>query len=180
MTVGAALVYHVSPDSGGPAAGDAPKDFSFSGHRFHLFQQTEFKVKVGDRYQDQIKLLSVQIDKILGDNTYIPFQGSIAYNSYFGYPGYGELMVGFGVQNKYAPRDLVQTFAQLLVGTNVHGLIVKPMAGLNLRLSDRLAIYGQVGSTLSLDTLGLYPKEKRFRSTSVGIGLTYRFSLPDR
>ena len=178
LTLGASLVYHASPD-GGSAHGDhAATEVAYRGHRFHIFSQTEFKVKVGDRDQGKVKLLSVQVDNTVSDNIYIPVQGSIAYNSYFGYPGYGEVLAGIGAQNKYTPNDSFQTFAQLLIGTNVHGIIVKPALGVNFGLSDRLAVYGQVGSTLSLDNVGLYPKQRRFRSTSVGLGLSYRFSLP--
>ena len=178
LTLGASLVYHASPDGGSPLGDQAAKEVAYRGHRFHIFLQTEFKVKVGDKDQGELKLLSVQVDNTVRDNIYIPIQGSIAYNSYLGYPGYGELLAGIGVQNKYSPNDSFQTFAQLLIGTNIHGIIVKPAVGVNFGLSDRLAIYGQVGSTLSLDNVGLYPKQYRFRSTSVGLGLSYRFSLP--
>jgi hypothetical protein len=121
--------------------------------------------------------LTVQIDNTRRDDTYIPVQGSIAYGSYLGYPGYGELLAGIGVQSKYSADTPFQTFAQMLIGTNIHGIIVKPAVGANWGLSDRLAIYGQAGGTISLDKLGLYPKQYRFRSTSLGLGLSYRFSL---
>ena len=76
--------------------------------------------------------------------------------------------------------DSFQTFAQVLVGTNVDGLIVKPAVGVNVALSERFALYGQLGAISSLDKLGLAPKEKRLRALTVGLGLSYRFSLPDR
>lgn len=177
-TLGAALVYHGSPDGGRPVYDGTEKKLAYRGHRFHTFLQTGFNVKVGDTDQGKLKLLSVQIDNVVRDDLYIPIQGSIAYGSYLGYPGYGEVLTGVGVQNRYSPGSSFQTFAQLLVGTNIHGLIAKPAIGVNLGLSDRFALYGQIGSTLSLDTLGLYPKKYKFRATSVGLGLTYRFSLP--
>jgi hypothetical protein len=177
MTLGAALVYHASP-RGGSGFGDAAADEAgYRGHRFHTFLQTQYKVKVGDQTQSKLKLLSVQIDNLRRDDTYIPIQGSIAYDSYLGYPGYGEVLAGFGLQSTYTADDTFQTFAQLLVGTNIHGLIMKPAVGVNHGLSDGLAIYGQLGGTVSLDRLGLYPKQYRFRSTSLGLGLSYRFSL---
>jgi hypothetical protein len=177
MTLGAALVYHASPGGGSAPSDQAANELAYRGHRFHTFLQTQFKVKVGDQYQRKLKLLSVQIDNMRRDNTYIPIQGSIAYDSYLGYPGYGEVLAGIGVQNKYSADDAFQTFAQLLVGTNIHGIIMKPAMGVNYGLNDGLAIYAQAGSTLSLDSVGLYPKKYRFRSTSVGLGLSYRFSL---
>ena len=177
-TVGAAIVYHLSPGRTATVSGVAAKELSLNGHRIHLFQQTEFNVKVGGKDEGAIKMLSVQFDNVVRDNIYVPIQGSIAYNSYRGYPGYGELLAGIGVQNKYSSNDSLQTFAQLLIGTNVHGLIAKPSVGLNVGLSDRLAIYGQVASTVSLHRLGLAPKRNKFNSTSVSLGLSYRFSLP--
>ncbi len=177
VTLGASLVYRPS-SVGGIFSGDrSTKEVEYDGHRLHVFLQTEFKVKVGDQRQSELRLLSVQVDNMRRDNTYVPIQGSIAYDSYLGYPGYGELLAGIGLQSKYSADEPFQTFAQLLIGTNIHGIIVKPAVGVNLSLSDRLAIYGQVGSTLSLDNVGLYPKQYRFRSTSVGLGLSYRFSL---
>ncbi len=178
LTLGAALVYHAAPTVGSSFGDPATTENTYRGHRFHTFLQTQRNVKVGDKSQSELKLLSVQIDNIVRDNIYIPIQGSIAYDNYLGYPGYGEVLTGVGVQNKYYSGDLFQIFAQLLVGTNIHGIILKPALGVNLGLSDRFAVYGQVGNTLSLDNLGVYPKQYRFRSTSVGLGLSYRFSLP--
>ena len=176
LTLGASVAYHFSSDG---RKGDlATKELEYRGHRFHTFLQTELKVKVGDKRQNELKLLSVQFDSVGSDNIYFPVQGSIAYDSYLGYPGYGEVLAGVGVQSKYSKNESFQTFAQMLVGTNIHGLIIKPAVGINFGLSDRMAIYGQVGNTLSLDSLGLYPKKYRFRSTSVGLGMSYRFSVP--
>ncbi len=178
MTLGAALVYRISPKGGTSAQGQGEKDVGFSGHRVHVFSQTQSGVRVGNRYQSKLKLLTAQVDQTIGDNIYVPIQGSIAYSPYLGYPGFGELLAGIGVQNKYSADDTFQVFAQLLVGTNIHGIIVKPAVGVNVGLTDRLAIYGQVGTTRSLDNVGLYPKDFRYRSTSVGLGVSYRFSLP--
>ncbi|RQP21424.1 porin family protein [Piscinibacter terrae] len=177
VTLGASLVYHGTPNGGSP--GDSPaREMSYRGHRFHTFLQTGFNTQVGDRDQGKLKLLSVQIDNLLRDNLYIPIQGSIAYGPYLGYPGYGEVLTGLGVQSRYSPGDTFQTFAQVLVGTNIHGLIARPSVGVNLGLSDRFALYGQVGGAVSLDSLGVYPKKYKFRSTSIGVGVSYRFSLP--
>ena len=178
MTLGTSLVYHFSPIDRKPPDDQVASEVEYRGHRFHTFLQTEFNVKVGDKRQSELKLLSVQVDTMSRDNVYIPIQGSIAYDNYLGYPGYGEVLAGVGVQSKYFPNDSFQTFAQLMVGTNIHGIIVKPAVGVNFGLSDRLAIYGQVGGTLSLDNVGLYPKQYKFRSTSVGLGMSYRFSVP--
>lgn len=173
VTLGAALVVHGTPGGGTPGA-----ELSYRGHRFNTFLQTGFNTQVGDRHQGKLKLLSVQVDNLLGDNLYLPIQGSIAYGPYLGYPGYGEVLTGLGLQSRYSPGDTFQTFAQVLVGTNIHGLITRPSVGVNVGLSDRFALYGQVGGAASLDKLGVYPKRQKFKSTSIGVGVSYRFSLP--
>jgi len=174
-TYGAALNYHPRGGAGGSGA-SAVADGTYSGYRFHLFQQTGLNVRYKDIDRSNIKLLSMQGDKIVSDNVYIPVQVSVAYNAYLGYPGYGELLAGVGVQNKYDKGDRVQVFGQLLVGTNVHGAILKTGIGLNVGLSDRLAIHGLTGQTFA----GVGSNSGKFRSDHVGVGLTYRFSMPSR
>jgi hypothetical protein len=177
VTLGASLVYHGAPRGGSPG-GSTASETAYRGHRFNTFLQTGFDTKVGERDPFKLKLLSVQIDTVLRDNLYIPIQGSIAYGPYIGYPGYGEVLTGLGVQSRYVPGDTFQAFAQVLVGTNIHGLITRPSVGVNLGLSDRFALYGQVGGAVSLEKLGVYPKRFSFRSTTIGVGVSYRFSLP--
>jgi hypothetical protein len=60
----------------------------------------------------------------------------------------------------------------VLVGTNVHGLIVKSGLGINYSVSDHLAIYGMLGQTIGLDN-------DKFKSNYAGLGLTSRFSIPN-
>ena len=118
-------------------------------------------------------MLSAQLDTMVSDHIYIPVRAGVAYNAYLGYPGYGELLVGVGLQNKYDKGDRVQFFAQLLGGTNVHGLILKPGIGMNYTLSDRLAIHATSGKTIATS-----PDNGNFRATDLALGLTYRFSVP--
>ena len=170
-TFGASLNYHIYSGDRSLAATDSADGRFYRGYRINLFQQTEFKVKDRGVATSKIGLLSVQLDNIVSDNIYIPVQISVAYNAYLGYPGYGELLAGVGVQNKYYKENRLQSFAQLLVGVNSHGLILKTGVGLNFGLSDRLAMYGLIGQTFATDG-------KKFRSDYAGIGLTYRFSVP--
>ena len=170
-TYGASLNYHIYSGDGASDANNEGDSIFFRGYRINLFQQTEFNVKDKGIYRSKINLLSVQLDNVVNDNIYIPFQISVAYNAYLGYPGYGELLAGVGVQNKYGRGDRMQYFGQFLVGTNSHGLIFKTGIGLNFSFDDRLAVYGLVGQTFATD------KEK-FRSDYVGFGMTYRFSVP--
>ena len=62
-------------------------------------------------------------------------------------------------------------FGQGLAGTNVHGAILKHGLGLNVGLSDQLALHAMAGQTLSAD-------KDEFRSNHLGIGVTFRFSVP--
>ena len=179
LTIGAALNYHLSTEGKNLRGFRTAHGGVFRGFRFNLFQQTEFKVRVGNKKRGDIGLLSVQLDKIINDNWYIPFQASVAYNSFLGYPGYGEILTGLGVQSKFSKTNNFQSFFQILIGTNVHGVVLKPSIGLNYGLSDNLALYCQIGRTISLDKLNLYPDRLRFNANFVALGLTYRFSLLD-
>jgi hypothetical protein len=168
LTVGAALNYHLA------ASGDG----GHNGYRIDVFQQSELDPKIGDRTQGVIKLLTTQIDDVLDANVYVPIQASIAYSRFLGYPGYGEALTGLGLQTTHTADRPFQGFAQLVAGINVHGVIVKPAIGVNWGLSDRLALYAQAGKTYSMNVAHLYPERHRFNTTNVGLGLTYRFSLP--
>ncbi len=174
VTVGAALDFHLGGAGSGGAAGREN-----DGYRIDIFPQSELHPKIGDRTQGAIKLLTTQVDRVVGPNVYVPIQASIATSRFLGYPGYGEVLAGLGLQTTYSADTPVQGFVQAVTGINVHGLIVKPVVGLNVTLSDRLAIYAQVGKTLSVDGVHVYPERYRFNATNVGLGLSYRFSLPN-
>jgi hypothetical protein len=138
-----------------------------------VLQQTAFNVRDRDVTGGRINMLSAQLDAIVSDHVYIPIQGAVAYEAYRDYPGYGELVAGVGIQSQYDKGDRLQFFGQLLGGTNAHGPIVKAGIGMNLGLSDRLAIYASAGKTVAA------PSNKTdFRSDNVGLGMTYRFSMP--
>ena len=171
-TVGAALNYHLHAGEGGYGANGAGAKSFLRGYRVNLFQQTEFNLKFKGIERSNVNLLTLQVDNIVNDHFYVPVQVGVAYNDYLGYPGYGELLAGVGVQNKYTEGNRFQFFGQLLVGTNVHGPVLKTGVGMNVGLSDRLALYGVAGQTLGP------AKDKKFRSDYLGLGLSYRFSVP--
>jgi hypothetical protein len=173
VTYGAALSYHVQPGGEGMGAPDAAGATWFRGQRLSLFHQTEFDMRYRGIDRDDVGLVSMQVDSVVGDHVYIPLQASIAYSAYLGYPGYGELLTGIGVQNRFTKGDRFQFFGQMLVGTNVHGLIAKGGVGLNLSLSEQLAIHATAGTAHSIDT-----KDKVFKADYAGLGLTYRFAVP--
>jgi hypothetical protein len=170
-TFGASLNYHIHPDNAGSAASLAAEGIFLRGYRVNVFQQTELSVTDRGAAASNISMLSAQLDNVVSDHLYIPVQISVAYNAYLGYPGYGELLAGVGAQTKYDKDNRFQAFGQLLLGTNSHGPIVKPGVGLNFGLSDRLAIYGLAGRTYSTE-------KDKFRADYVGLGLSYRFSVP--
>ena len=172
-TFGAALHYHLHPERGRTSERETSDGTLFKGYRIGLFQQTALNVRDREIEGDRINMLTAQLDAIVSDHVYIPVQGAIGYESYRGYPAYGELAAGVGLQSKYDRDNPLQFFGQLLVGTNPHGPIVKPGIGMNYGLSDRLAIYATAGATVAVAS-----NKTNFRSDNIGLGLTYRFSLP--
>jgi hypothetical protein len=169
-TFGAALNYHIHSGEGGTVATDTSESL-YRGYRLNLFQQTEFNVSYKDKVRSRINLLTLQGDGMINENFYLPVQVAVAYNAYLGYPGYGEFLVGIGAQNTYHRNSRFQVFGQLLVGTNVHGPILKYGLGINYGLSDRMAIYCLAGQTIAID-------KDKFKSDYTGLGVTYRFSMP--
>lgn len=172
-TYGLALNYHLQSPRRTAAAGAVPDGAVLRGYRFSLLQQTETGVRVRGESRSDIHLLAVQLDTLLSDHFYIPIRAGVAYNAYLGFPGYGELLAGVGVQNKFNRNDRFQFFGQMLVGTNVHGLILQPGIGINLTLSERLALHASGGKTFAASS-----NNGNFRSTVLGLGLSYRFSVP--
>jgi hypothetical protein len=179
LTLGASINYHDSAEVRSQSDMDATTNAIYRGYRFSLFEQSEFHTNVGEKTEGTLKLASTQIDSIISKRFYLPLQYSIAYNAFDGNPGYGEILAGIGVQTEYAPHDRFQAFAQLLAGTNATSILAKPGAGINFGLTDELAIYGQVAATISLINRSQRPNQM-IRSPTVGLGLTYRFSLPSR
>ncbi|HEX6016886.1 MAG TPA: hypothetical protein VFZ28_02195 [Burkholderiaceae bacterium] len=172
-TFGASLSYHLRPEREPSGARETSEGVLFRGYRINLFQQTALDVRDRDVVGGRINMLSAQLDAIVGDHVYIPIQGAVAYEAYRDYPGYGELLAGVGLQSKYDRDNPLQFFGQLLGGTNAHGPVVKASIAMNIGLSDRLAIYASAGKTVAA------PSNKTdFKSDNLGLGLTYRFSMP--
>jgi hypothetical protein len=180
FTLGAAMNYHLSAEEHNlHGSSTTAKDLVFRGFRFNLFLQTQFNVRVGNNKHPNINMLSVQIDYILNDHWYLSTQGSVAYNAFLGFPGYGEILTGLGIQNKFSKTNSFQGFFQILLGSNVNNILLKPSIGFNYSLSDHLAFYSQFSKTISLNKFTQHPYDLRLSSYSVGLGLTYRFSLLD-
>lgn len=172
-TLGASLSYHIQPHGVGIGAGGTSDDIRFNGYRLSLFQQTEYNVSYRDIDRSTVNMLSLQLDTLVNQHLYIPIKASIAYVPYMGYPGYGEVLAGVGVQTEYNKDRRLQFFGQLLAGANVHGPILKAGIGVNYGLSDQLAIRASVGKTKGPSSDG-----RNFKTDYVGLGMTYRFSIP--
>ncbi|CAN5596047.1 hypothetical protein BH09PSE5_BH09PSE5_47820 [soil metagenome] len=174
-TFGASLSYHFQPRTEGFGKSQESDDGWFRGYRLNLYQQTEYHSSYRNIDRKPVNMLTLQLDNLINKNVYIPIHASIAYVAYLGYPGYGEVLTGIGLQTEYQKDQRFQFFGELMGGANVHGPIVKADVGLNYSLSDRLAVRALIGKTQGPSTDG-----KNFKNDYVGIGMTYRFSIPGR
>lgn len=172
QTYGIALVQHLrsgaAPGSGGSAA-------TWRGFRVSLFQQTELNLRYRGIDRSNLHLIGIQVDTPLGGRWYLPVQAAVAYSDYLGYPGYGELLAGIGVQTQAGPSDRLQFFGQVMGGANVHGLGAKLSGGMRYLLDDRLSLHLAAGHIETRKSDG-----RRFSADSLGIGLDYRFAVPIR
>lgn len=173
QTWGLALTQHLR--SGGAEGGNPGAPATWRGFRVGIFQQTEFDLQYRGTARDNLHLIGIQVDTPLGGPWYLPVQASVAYNDYLGYPGYGELLAGLGLQTGAGPQDRWQVFGQLMGGANVHGLGYKVSGGLRYLLDDRLSVHLAAGHIETRKSDG-----RRFSAHSLGIGLDYRFAVPMR
>lgn len=174
QTFALALTQHLG--SAGPAgAGAGGVPAKWRGFRVGVFQQTEFNVRFNGRDADNLQMIGVQIDTPLGGPWYLPLQAAVAYTNYLGYPGYGEMMAGLGMQTQAGSGDRLQFFGQVMAGANVHGLGGKVSGGARYLLNDRISVHLAAGQTATRDSSG-----RRFSASSLGVGLDYRFAVPIR
>ncbi len=170
-TVGLALNYYLS----GQAKADAsPTRAPGQQVRLHLFAKEKLDLQIIGEEQPVIHMIATQLDYVVADHWYLPIQVNLATNAYLDYPGYGEILMGLGAQTRAVRSSRWQFFAHALVGANVGGVITNTEVGLNYTLTDRFALYAQLGQSMSLDSAN----DQELRSTDVGLGLSYRFSLP--
>jgi hypothetical protein len=171
QSFGIALTRHLRvADGPSTTSGSLP---TYQAFRIGLFQETDFGVRYRDVDRGQVRMIGVEMDAVIDEHWYIALRGAGAYSTYLGYPGYGELLLGIGLQSHLDHGDRLQAFGQLMAGTNVHGLAVKGSAGLRYGLSDRLALSMSAGRIVARSAAG-----NRFVANSVSIGLDYLFSTP--
>jgi hypothetical protein len=173
QTYALALTHHLGSVRGGADTGSLKP--RWSGFRVSTFQQTEFNVRYRGLDKSPLRMVGVQVDKALNDTWYLPFQTAVAYNDYLGYPGYGEVLAGLGVQTTAGPGDQLQFFGQLMGGANVHGKGGKLSAGVRYMFNDRLSMHLAAGQTVTQGS-----GDRRFSASSLAVGIDYRFAVPAR
>lgn len=172
FTAGLALNYALFTGGKIPDDFNAAEGWIFRGFRVNLFNQTEFDVKVNNATVTNLNLVSVEPDLFVHRHWFIPTQMSFAYS---GHLGYAEGLVGFGVQNQFLKGQRFQYFLATMVGADLNGPIWKPEVGVNYSLTDHAALFAMLARTMSINGASTY----EINSNSVGVGLTYRFSLLD-
>ena len=135
-----------------------------------------------------MRMTTLQVDRVIGKNMYLPVQIGAATSDFNGYAGYAEMFAGLGWQSLSDRHHKTQTFAQLMFGLNDLGVnkkqdagpLLNASVGINYALNEQFAIYGQLGKTVSVKQHLKSGYTNKFESSSVGLGLSYRFSLPTR
>lgn len=168
MSVGAALNYHLrSANTDAVAQGGSNGRYQAS--RLSVSHETMTNLKALDADWENNSMLTLQLDQLITDHIYIPLRGSISLESYRGYPGYGEVSTGIGLQTAYDPDDRFQFFGELHAGANVEGALARGIVGADYALGEDYAIRGYVGQAVAA---------RGFSSTNIGLGVVYRFSQP--
>jgi hypothetical protein len=172
-SVGLALTRHLRTAHGPGATASARGLGLFQGYRVGLFQQTQPNVRFAGIDRGTMQLVGIQAEAMIDERWYLPVQAAIAYTTYLGYPGNGELLAGVGLQTLAARGERLQGFAELMAGTNVHGLAVKAGAGLRWHVDERVALRVMAGHIQARSKAG-----NRYVANSLSLGFDYLFSLP--
>lgn len=186
-TVGLGLNYHLSYSGGRQENAVSGGDYTLRGVRLNVFGRVTSSISYNGRESDGISMIAVQADYALNDRWYLAGQVAAATTAFRGYAGYAEGFVGAGWQTRAYASGRLRGYAQVLYGLNdvgvdaAHevGALLYPAVGFTYDLNERLSIYGQAGAAISLGQyLGTHTNT--FENYSVGLGMTYRFSLPTR
>lgn len=152
----------------GAASGQGDTQGQYDGYRFSLSHETASSLRFNGLSLANLNMLTVQVDKLISGTFYIPVRIAISYQSYLGFPGYGEVSTGIGIQNSYTTGDRFQFFGEVQIGANVQGIILRPNIGLDYALSEGLALRASIGQTFG---------NQGFKATNIVVGFTSRFSL---
>lgn len=188
ITVGAAVNFNLSALERGGSNADSGSGLKLTGLRMDLYDKVLTGITYNNIKINNVNMAMVQLDYVVNSNFYIPFQVGAATNSFQGYAGYTEMFVGLGWQSHYTETNKFQGFAQLSIGLNDLGVnrkqdvgpLLNAAIGFNYGLSDRLALFGQLGKSVSIKQYTKSDPDHNFKANTFGLGLTYRFSLPMR
>lgn len=142
----------------------------YNGYRIKLSHETLTNLNFRNKPLSNLNMLTFQADKLFTKHIYLPLRIAVAYQSYRGYPGYGEVSTGIGVQTGYTRGDKFQLFSELQIGANVEGAIIRPSIGIDFSFNEDLAFHTALGYTVG---------NENFNSVSIELGLSRRFSLMD-
>jgi len=184
-TVGAALNFHLSPLERGASGAGADSGLTLDGVRVHLYDKLLSDIQHNGVAVDAINTVALQLDYFVDDHIYVPFQVAAATNAYRGYAGYAEMFTGLGWSHPIPSASRWNVHGQLLVGLNDLGVdktqdvgaLLNASVGVSYDVSERFSLYSHLGRTVSTRK----PAEvagRAFEATTVGLGLSYRFSLP--
>lgn len=185
-SLGAGVNFHLPSAREATKSGGAKSDVAVKGVRASLFGRWAFNVEDGNGPFNDLYLATLQVDYKFSDHWYVPIQISAATNDYKGYAGYVEGYTGLGWESDPLFSGKLQAYGQVLYGLNDIGInsamdpgaLLYPSVGLSYNLTDTLSVYGQVGKTISLGQYLDPASTNFFESTSVGLGVSYRFGLP--
>lgn len=186
-TVGLGMNYHLSHRRPSDTASTSGLDYNLRGVRLNVFGRATSSITYNGRQSEGINMIAVQADYMLNDHWYLAGQVAAATTAFRGYAGYAEGFVGLGWQSRPYASGRLQGYAQLMYGLNdvgvdpAHevGTLLYPAFGVSYHVNDRFSIYSQVGAAVSLGQyLGTHTNT--FENYSLGLGVTYRFSLPTR
>ena len=175
QTYGVALIHHIRSGGGGAGVIEPEGLGRYQAFRVGVFHQTAFDIRYRDLVGSRLQGVGLQADAIIDDRWYLPLQATVGYSAYFGYPGYGEVLAGLGVQSQATAEDRLQFFGQLMGGANVHGPAVKISTGLRYPVGPQFALQLEAGKTLARKANG-----GQFSANSVSLGVMYRFSVAQR
>ena len=143
------------------------------------YANVTFQDSTGSIDHDDLSLLSLSLNYYMNRKWYIPIQLAMATRDVMSYPGYGEGLIGLGFQSSI-DNHLLRPFAQVLIGANPFGLVIKPELGLRIPIQDSVSIYiqaGQLSPLNALDESNNLFSNLSLDATSFGIGITSQFSF---
>ncbi|CAM1354362.1 DUF5723 domain-containing protein [Tenacibaculum insulae] len=174
-TLGFGLKYYIDKD------GVSSKEKNFSKGKFKgletIIKQDLYLNAARDNnggFNQNMHQISLQINFFL--NKYIYGAGQTSFANFGDAGAYAEGIVGLGVQSNTFFNNTTSIFVQVLGGaaggggiSTGQGLIVKPSAGINYKLTRNLNLRGGLG----------YVKAKggKLSSTYLNFGLSYNFSF---